>query len=172
MYANWNLEQPEFWRYSGLVHYFPSLIIGDCFIIFSPFEQAIFSKAEKHVKELNLSVDLMKKESKKLLERAALAEKDMKYGYNELMYKHCSSQNIEKFRTTRFSPSDYFNIQECWKSNSTSFKVNLQGWSPSCRYVYWFMELYSCLSFYVIVMLKRLYLVMNIFFLITFLLMW
>lgn len=28
----------------------------------------------------------MKKESKKLLERTALAEKDMKYGHNELMY--------------------------------------------------------------------------------------
>ncbi|MBA0784201.1 hypothetical protein Gotri_001793 [Gossypium trilobum] len=42
-------------------------------------------RAEKNVKVLNLSVDLMKKESSKLLERAALAEKDMKRGQKELM---------------------------------------------------------------------------------------
>ncbi|MBA0603514.1 hypothetical protein Gorai_003655, partial [Gossypium raimondii] len=46
---------------------------------------AKFSRAEKNVKVLNLSVDLMKKESSKLLERAALAEKDMKRGQKELM---------------------------------------------------------------------------------------
>ncbi|XP_022988252.1 uncharacterized protein LOC111485561 [Cucurbita maxima] len=59
-------------------------------------EEAIFSKAEKHVKELNLSVDLMKKESKKLLERAALAEKDMKYGYNELMNAGSQIQHLSR----------------------------------------------------------------------------
>ncbi|GMJ15584.1 RGS1-HXK1 INTERACTING PROTEIN 1 [Hibiscus trionum] len=48
-------------------------------------EEAKFLRAEKNVKELNLSVDLMKKESSKLLERAALAEKDMKRGHKELM---------------------------------------------------------------------------------------
>lgn len=48
--------------------------------------QAKFLKAEKNVKELNVSVDLMKNESKKLLERASLAEKDMKHGRTELMY--------------------------------------------------------------------------------------
>ncbi|CAB79496.1 putative protein [Arabidopsis thaliana] len=47
--------------------------------------QAQFLKAEKHVQELNMSVDLMKKESRKLLERTALAEKDMKRGLSELM---------------------------------------------------------------------------------------
>lgn len=47
--------------------------------------QAQFVRAEKNVKELNLSVDLMKNESRKLLERAALAEKDMKCGHTELM---------------------------------------------------------------------------------------
>lgn len=46
--------------------------------------QAKFLKAEKNVKGLNLSVDVMKNESKKLLERASLAEKDMNYGYNDL----------------------------------------------------------------------------------------
>lgn len=50
------------------------------------YVQAQFVRAEKNVKELNLSVDLMKKESKKLLERALLAEKDMKYGQTDLMY--------------------------------------------------------------------------------------
>lgn len=48
-------------------------------------EEAQFVRAEKNVKELNLSVDLMKNESRKLLERAALAEKDMKCGHTELM---------------------------------------------------------------------------------------
>lgn len=50
------------------------------------YVQARFVSAEKNVKELNLSVDLMKKESKKLLERELLAEKDMKYGQTDLMY--------------------------------------------------------------------------------------
>ncbi|KAF2314578.1 hypothetical protein GH714_027750 [Hevea brasiliensis] len=48
-------------------------------------EESKFLKAEKNVKELNLSVDLMKKESRKLLERASLAEKDMKHGHTELL---------------------------------------------------------------------------------------
>ncbi|CAN7014596.1 unnamed protein product [Brassica rapa subsp. trilocularis] len=48
-------------------------------------EEAQFLRAEKHVQELNMSVDLMKKESSKLLERSALAEKDMKRGLSELM---------------------------------------------------------------------------------------
>ena len=48
--------------------------------------KARYASAEKRVKDLNISVDLMKMESKKLLERAALAERDMKYGHNELMY--------------------------------------------------------------------------------------
>ncbi|KAF5748849.1 hypothetical protein HS088_TW04G00809 [Tripterygium wilfordii] len=47
-------------------------------------EEAKYVKVEKNVKELNLSVDLMKKESRKLLERAALAEKDMTQGHTEL----------------------------------------------------------------------------------------
>ncbi|XP_022147538.1 uncharacterized protein LOC111016443 [Momordica charantia] len=59
-------------------------------------EEANFLKAEKHVKELNLSVDLMKKESKKLLERAALAEKDMKYGHNELMNAGNQIQHLSR----------------------------------------------------------------------------
>ncbi|KAH6813838.1 chromosome-associated kinesin [Perilla frutescens var. frutescens] len=47
-------------------------------------EEAQFVRAEKNVKELTLSVDLMKKESKKLLERSVLAEKDMKRGHSHL----------------------------------------------------------------------------------------
>lgn len=46
--------------------------------------QAQFVRAEKNVKDLILSVDLMKKESRKLLERAALAETDMKRGLTDL----------------------------------------------------------------------------------------
>ncbi|XP_019250961.1 PREDICTED: uncharacterized protein LOC109229868 [Nicotiana attenuata] len=59
-------------------------------------EEAKFSKAEKNVKELSLSVDLMKKESKKLLERAALAEKDMKRGLSDLMDAGKQIQSIGK----------------------------------------------------------------------------
>lgn len=47
-------------------------------------EEAQFVRAEKNVKELNISVDLMKKESKKLLERAVLAERDVKHGLSDL----------------------------------------------------------------------------------------
>lgn len=47
-------------------------------------EEAQFVRSEKNVNELILSVDLMKKESKKLLERSALAEKDMKRGHYDL----------------------------------------------------------------------------------------
>ncbi|CAN7119360.1 unnamed protein product [Brassica rapa subsp. narinosa] len=56
-------------------------------------EEAQFLRAEKHVQELNMSVDLMKKESSKLLERSALAEKDMKRGLSELMN---SGNNIHR----------------------------------------------------------------------------
>ncbi|KAJ6713534.1 RGS1-HXK1-INTERACTING PROTEIN 1 [Salix purpurea] len=48
-------------------------------------EEAQFLKAEKTVKEFSFSVDLMKKESRKLLERASLAEKEMKNGHTELL---------------------------------------------------------------------------------------
>ncbi|KAL0763249.1 hypothetical protein Bca101_079400 [Brassica carinata] len=54
---------------------------------------AQFLRAEKHVQDLNMSVDLMKKESSKLLERSALAEKDMKRGLSELMN---SGNNIHR----------------------------------------------------------------------------
>ncbi|XP_048499835.1 RGS1-HXK1-interacting protein 1 isoform X1 [Beta vulgaris subsp. vulgaris] len=48
-------------------------------------EEAQFVRAEKSVKMLELSVDLMKKESRKLLERASLAEKEMINGQTDLM---------------------------------------------------------------------------------------
>ncbi|XP_031248000.1 RGS1-HXK1-interacting protein 1-like [Pistacia vera] len=59
-------------------------------------EEAKFVRAEKNVKELNLSVDLMKKESKKLLERASLAEKDMKRGETELLNAGSQVQRLTK----------------------------------------------------------------------------
>lgn len=46
--------------------------------------QAQFNRAENNIRELTLSVNLMKKESKKLLERSVLAENDMKRGYSDL----------------------------------------------------------------------------------------
>ncbi|GAY46539.1 hypothetical protein CUMW_097850, partial [Citrus unshiu] len=61
---------------------------GFCFGIplvdFEVRRHAMFVRAEKNVNELNLSGELMKKESKRLLERAALAEKDMIRGETEL----------------------------------------------------------------------------------------
>ncbi|PSR90283.1 Meiotic coiled-coil protein [Actinidia chinensis var. chinensis] len=59
-------------------------------------EEAKFVKAEKNVNELNLSVDLMKNESRKLLERTALAEKDMKNGRSELMNAGSQIQHLAK----------------------------------------------------------------------------
>nr|XP_023903534.1 uncharacterized protein LOC112015366 isoform X1 [Quercus suber]POE46332.1 hypothetical protein CFP56_57211 [Quercus suber] len=59
-------------------------------------EEAQFVKAEKNVKDFNISVDLMKKESKKLLERAELAEKDMKYGHTELRDAGSQIQRLAK----------------------------------------------------------------------------
>eukprot|EP00262_Sarcandra_glabra_P016247 TRINITY_DN5240_c0_g1_i1.p1 TRINITY_DN5240_c0_g1~~TRINITY_DN5240_c0_g1_i1.p1 ORF type:complete len:240 (+),score=59.31 TRINITY_DN5240_c0_g1_i1:16-735(+) len=46
--------------------------------------EAQYVKAEKNIHELSLSVDLMKKESKKLLERAALAEEEVIRGHTKL----------------------------------------------------------------------------------------
>lgn len=59
-------------------------------------EEAQFVRAEKNVKELNFSVDLMKKESRKLLERAALAEKDMIRGETELKNAGNQVQRLAK----------------------------------------------------------------------------
>lgn len=59
-------------------------------------EEAQYLKAEKNVNGLNLSVDLMKKESSKLLERAALAEKEMKHGHTELMNAGGQIQRLAK----------------------------------------------------------------------------
>ncbi|XP_061360361.1 RGS1-HXK1-interacting protein 1 [Gastrolobium bilobum] len=59
-------------------------------------EEARYASAEKNVKDLSLSVDLLKKESIKLLQRTALAEKEMKYGRNELMSAGTQFQKLAK----------------------------------------------------------------------------
>ncbi|KAK6145016.1 hypothetical protein DH2020_021836 [Rehmannia glutinosa] len=59
-------------------------------------EEAQFVRAEKNVKELALSVDLMKKESQKLLERSVLAEKDMKRGHSDLMGAGSQIQSLAR----------------------------------------------------------------------------
>lgn len=59
-------------------------------------EEAHVVRAGKNTKELNLSIDLMKKESKKLLERASLAENDMKRGRSALMIAGSQSQGLAK----------------------------------------------------------------------------
>lgn len=56
----------------------------------------MFVRAEKNVNELNLSGELMKKESKKLLERAALAEKEMIRGETELKNAGNQVQRLAK----------------------------------------------------------------------------
>ncbi|KAI5600074.1 hypothetical protein BDE02_01G001400 [Populus trichocarpa] len=59
-------------------------------------EEAQFLRAEKNVKEFSFSVDLMKKESRKLLERAYLAEKEMKNGHTELLDTGIQIQRLAK----------------------------------------------------------------------------
>ncbi|KAE9462355.1 hypothetical protein C3L33_05732, partial [Rhododendron williamsianum] len=76
-------------------------------------EEAQFVRAEKHVKELNLSVDLMKNESRKLLERAALAEKDMRHGQSELMNAGTQIQRLAR----------------------SVYKVEVQSSDYACRFI-------------------------------------
>ncbi|KAK7400700.1 hypothetical protein VNO78_11973 [Psophocarpus tetragonolobus] len=59
-------------------------------------EEARYARTEKNVKDLNLSVDLLKKESVKLLQRTALAEKEMKYGHTELVGAGTQFQQLAK----------------------------------------------------------------------------
>ncbi|XP_047966550.1 RGS1-HXK1-interacting protein 1 isoform X1 [Salvia hispanica] len=59
-------------------------------------EEAQFVRAENNVKELSLSVDLMKKESQKLLERSVLAERDMKRGLSDLKDAGTQIQGIAR----------------------------------------------------------------------------
>ncbi|KAF6173461.1 hypothetical protein GIB67_027156 [Kingdonia uniflora] len=59
-------------------------------------EEALFLRAEKNVKELNLSVDIMKKESQKLLQRTALAENEMRRGHTQLMAAGSHVQRLAK----------------------------------------------------------------------------
>ncbi|XP_027347084.1 RGS1-HXK1-interacting protein 1 isoform X2 [Abrus precatorius] len=59
-------------------------------------EEARYASAEKNVKDLNLSVDILKKESVKLLQRTALAEKEMKYGHTELVSAGIQYQQLAK----------------------------------------------------------------------------
>ncbi|KAM7522790.1 hypothetical protein LguiA_012692 [Lonicera macranthoides] len=59
-------------------------------------EEAQYGRAEKNVKELSLSVDLMKKERVKLLERASFAENEMKDGHAKLMSAGSQIQSLAK----------------------------------------------------------------------------
>ncbi|CAA0829035.1 Uncharacterised conserved protein UCP022280 [Striga hermonthica] len=59
-------------------------------------EEAQFVRAEKNVKELALSVDLMKKESQKLIERSVLAENDMNRGHSDLMNAGSQIQKLAR----------------------------------------------------------------------------
>ncbi|KAK7251943.1 hypothetical protein RIF29_35571 [Crotalaria pallida] len=59
-------------------------------------EEARYASAEKNVKDLSVSLELMKNESKKLLERTTLAEKDMKYGHTELMSTGTQCKQLSK----------------------------------------------------------------------------
>ncbi|KAL5193173.1 RGS1-HXK1-interacting protein 1 [Glycine soja] len=59
-------------------------------------EEARYARIEKNVKDLNLSVDLLKKENAKLLQRTTLAEKEMKYGHTELVSAGTQFQQLAK----------------------------------------------------------------------------
>jgi len=72
--------------------------------------KARFARTEKSVKDLNLSVDLLKKESVKLLQRTALAEKEMKYGHTELQYVSLVKERICDFNTAKYVRSSLISI--------------------------------------------------------------
>lgn len=59
-------------------------------------EETKFLKAENSVKDLGVSVDIMRRESKKLLERATLAEKEMILGQNELLNARNRVRSLSK----------------------------------------------------------------------------
>ncbi|XP_020211802.1 RGS1-HXK1-interacting protein 1 [Cajanus cajan] len=59
-------------------------------------EETRYARTEKNVKDLNLSLDLLRKESVKLLQRTALAEKEMKYGHTELVGAGTQFQQLAK----------------------------------------------------------------------------
>ncbi|RDX68380.1 hypothetical protein CR513_52639, partial [Mucuna pruriens] len=87
----------------------PGLLFGSIFCFAAPrrflfrntlgrfqSEEARYARTEKNVKDLNFSVDLLKKESVKLLQRTALAEKEMKYGHTELVSAGTQFQQLAK----------------------------------------------------------------------------
>ncbi|XP_074292650.1 RGS1-HXK1-interacting protein 1 [Silene latifolia] len=59
-------------------------------------EEARFVRAERNMKMLEISVDLMKKESRKLLERSTFAEKEMRSGLAELINVGKKMQRLAK----------------------------------------------------------------------------
>ncbi|KAL9236069.1 hypothetical protein vseg_010776 [Gypsophila vaccaria] len=59
-------------------------------------EEARFTKAENNMKMLQISVDVMKKESRKLLERTTFAEKEMANGQAELINVGKQIQRVAK----------------------------------------------------------------------------
>ncbi|WVZ22307.1 hypothetical protein V8G54_000851 [Vigna mungo] len=71
---------------------------------------ARYARTEKSVKDLNLSVDLLKKESAKLLQRTALAEKEMKYGHTELQYVLLVKERMCHFITAEYARSSLISI--------------------------------------------------------------
>ncbi|KAM7528379.1 hypothetical protein LguiB_031789 [Lonicera macranthoides] len=66
------------------------------FVMLAASWGAQYGRAEKNVKELSLSVDLMKKERVKLLERASFAENEMKDGHAKLMSAGSQIQSLAK----------------------------------------------------------------------------
>lgn len=74
------------------------------------YMKARYARTEKSVKDLNLSVDLLKKESVKLLQRTALAEKEMKYGHTELQYVSLVKERMCHFITAEYAKSSLISI--------------------------------------------------------------
>ncbi|XP_050370059.1 RGS1-HXK1-interacting protein 1 [Argentina anserina] len=58
--------------------------------------EAKFAKAEKNVNQFNFSVDHLKRESNKLIERASLAEKQMNFGQTDLIEVGSRIQSLSK----------------------------------------------------------------------------
>uniref|UniRef100_A0A6N2M9M8 Uncharacterized protein n=1 Tax=Salix viminalis TaxID=40686 RepID=A0A6N2M9M8_SALVM len=87
-------------------------------------EEAQFLKAEKTVKEFSFSVDLMKKESRKLLERASLAEKEMKNGHTELLDTGSQIQRHAKSVDKVETKAADFSTELSWWKRGKSPMVN------------------------------------------------
>lgn len=115
--------------------------------------KARYARAEKNVKDLNQSLELMKNESKKLLERTALAEKDLKYGHNELMYVLLVKERMSGLFDYNLSMPEYLipimfrsTGTKCKQLSKSLYKVEARAAGMLSFYCYYYW--YCCCCYY------------------------